>query len=51
MPTEAEIKEAFKEETGREPTAKELEEFKSQASGPEPDGINEADTATDEEIK
>ena len=35
MPTEEEIKAAFKEETGRDATPKELEEFKAQASGPE----------------
>jgi hypothetical protein len=35
-PSEEEIKSAFKEETGRDPTPKELEEFKAQATGPEP---------------
>jgi len=29
MPTDAEMKQAFKEEMGREPTAKELEDFKA----------------------
>ena len=37
LPTDEEMKEAFKEETGREPTAKELEEFKAQASEPPAD--------------
>jgi len=30
-PTDEELKQAFKEETGKDPTAKELEEFKAQA--------------------
>jgi hypothetical protein len=35
MPTEEEIKRAFKEEMGRDATPKELEEFKAQAGGTE----------------
>ena len=38
IPPEEEIRAAFKKETGRDPTPKELEEFKAQAAGPEPEG-------------
>ena len=53
VPSDQEIKQAFKDEMGREPTAKELEDFKEQAAGPEPEeGAFPKDTMpTDADLK
>ena len=51
IPADEDIKQAFKEETGREPTAKELEEFKEMANNPKMEGFEEGGYPSNTEIK